>query len=56
MRYRTMIFIGSDAHDPRQVGRFDSAVRLIDEIGFDEDLILNTSEEKFRQFIHFTEE
>ena len=53
MKYRVSIFVGSDAHDPSQVGRFDEAIALLDEIGFDEDLIVNNSEEKFREFIHF---
>lgn len=55
MKHRTCIFIGSDAHDPSQVGRFDAAVKLLDEIGFDETLIINNSEEKFRDFIHYAE-
>ena len=55
MRYRTNVYVGSDAHDPSQVGRFDEAVALLDSVGFDEDLILNNSEEKFRDFIGFRE-
>lgn len=55
MKYRANIFVGSDAHDPSEVGRFDSAIKLLDDVGFDEDLIINTSEEKFREFIHFGE-
>ena len=53
MKYRASIFVGSDAHDPSEVARFDSAIKLLDEFGFDEDLIINNSEEKFREFIHF---
>jgi putative hydrolase len=52
MNYRTNIVVGSDAHDPGQVGRFDEAIALLDEFGFDEELIINNSEEKFRAFIH----
>jgi len=51
MQYRAPIFVGSDAHDPSQVGSFDEAIALLDEIEFDEDLILNNSEVKFRRFI-----
>ena len=54
MKYRVNIFVGSDAHDPSQVGSFDEAIALLDEIGFDEDLVINNSEEKFREFIHFS--
>ena len=53
MKHRAFIFVGSDAHDPSRIGCFDEAVALLDEIGFDEDLIVNTSEEKFRTFIGF---
>ena len=53
MKYRANIFIGSDAHDPSQIGDFAEAIKLLDEMGFDEDLIINNSEEKFREFIHF---
>ena len=54
LQYRTNIFLGSDAHDPSRVGRFDEAIALLDEIGFDEDLIVNNDEEKFRRFINYT--
>ncbi len=53
MKYGAHVFVGSDAHDPSRVGCFDHAVRLLEEIGFDEDLIVNNSEEKFREFIGF---
>ena len=46
MKYRVNIFVGSDAHDPSQIGDFDAALDLLEEFGFDEDLIINTSEEK----------
>lgn len=55
MEYRTCVYVGSDAHDPGRVGRFDEAVKVLDEIGFDESLILNNSEEKFRAFIRYSE-
>lgn len=55
MKHRTFIYVGSDAHDPSQIGRFDEAVKLLDDFGFDESLILNTSEEKFREFIQYRE-
>ncbi len=53
MKYRAPIFVGSDAHDPSQIGNFDEAIALLDEIGFDEELIINNDEEKFRSFIEF---
>ncbi len=53
MKYKVPIFIGSDAHDPCQVGNFDEAIAILDDMGFDEDLIINNDEEKFRAFIKF---
>ncbi len=53
MKYRTNVFVGSDAHDPSRVGCFDTAIALLEELGFDEDLIVNNSLEKFEDFIHF---
>lgn len=53
LRHRAPIYVGSDAHDPSEIGRFDDALRLLDELGFDEDLIVNRSEEVFRAFIRF---
>lgn len=45
------IFVGSDAHDPSWVGEFTLAEALLDEIGFDENLIINTSKQKVMDFI-----
>lgn len=56
LKHRTNIFVGSDAHDPSRIGDFDAAEALLDEIGFDEELIINNSEEKFRKFIGFPSE
>ena len=53
MRYRSSIIVSSDAHDPSTVGRFQEAIALLEEVGFDEELIVNNSEEKFREFIGF---
>ncbi|MBQ9037384.1 MAG: PHP domain-containing protein [Erysipelotrichaceae bacterium] len=55
MKYRVPIFVGSDAHEPGQVGEFSEAVALLEEMGFDEDLIINNDEDKFRSFIKFKE-
>ena len=41
----------SDAHDPLYVGGFDRVEKLLEEEGFDETLVLNTSEEKVWKWI-----
>lgn len=51
MEYQSPIIVNSDAHDPSCVGDFSLAIKLLDEVGFDENLILNNSIEKFYNFI-----
>ncbi len=51
MEYRLPILISTDAHDPDEVGDFSLACQLIDQVGFDEDLILNNSVDKLKAFI-----
>lgn len=50
-RYRVPIVVSSDAHDPSAVGEFTLAYQLLEELNFDEELILNNSIEKLKQFI-----
>lgn len=50
-QYRAPIVVNSDAHDPSAVGQLDAALALLNEVGFDRELILNTSVERFKQFI-----
>ena len=52
-RYRVPIIISSDAHDPSYVGGFFEAYKLLNELEFDKGLLLNTSVEKFKDFIHY---
>lgn len=49
--HRVPIIVNSDAHDPSYVGRFNEACKLLDEVEFDKELILNTSIKKFKEFI-----
>ncbi len=53
LKSRTNIFVGSDAHDPSAVGLFNLAEDLLDQLDFDEDLIINNDLEKFTNFINF---
>ncbi|MGI6010104.1 MAG: phosphatase [Ruminococcus sp.] len=50
-KHQVPIIVSSDAHDPAWVGEFTLARRLLEETGFDETLILNTSPDKVKQFI-----
>ena len=50
-RYEVPVIVSSDAHDPCAVGRFGAACALLNEVGFEEKLILNTDVEAFKAFI-----
>ena len=51
MEYGVPVLVNSDAHDPDQVGELSLAMALLEEIGFDEDLILNNDVEKVKKFL-----
>lgn len=52
MKYEVPILVSSDAHDPSQVADVSLALELLKEVQFDENLVLNTSVEKFLKFIN----
>ena len=49
--HRVPVIVSSDAHDPAYVGRFGEACAFLLEAGFDRELLVNTSAEKFKRFI-----
>ena len=51
MEYGVPIMVDSDAHDPTAVGDFTLATRLLEEIGFDDALILNNDLQKVKNFL-----
>lgn len=51
MEYSVPVIVSSDAHDPFYVGRFAEGCDLLNRAGFDKELIVNTSVEKFKRFI-----
>ena len=53
MDLKVPIFVGSDAHDPSWVGEFTLAEKLLTDLNFDEDLIINNDVDKFTKFINF---
>lgn len=50
-RYEVSVILNSDAHVDTSVGRHDASLKLLQEIGFPEELIVNTSVDKFKAFI-----
>lgn len=51
MEYGVPVIVDSDAHDPGAVGDFSLAINVLEEVGFDQDLILNTDVQKVKQFL-----
>lgn len=51
MRHRTMVTVNSDAHDPYFVGEVSAALALLDELEFDQALILNNDLGKLKAFL-----
>ena len=51
MEYRVPVIVDSDAHDPRRVGDFRLGLELLEQIGYDESLILNNDLEKIKAFL-----
>lgn len=50
-QYQVPVLVSSDAHDPGWVGKFELACGLLEELEVDDELVLNNSIEKVKQFI-----
>lgn len=51
MEYGVPIIVNTDSHDPSQVGDFTLARAMLEELGFDENLILNNDADKLKAFL-----
>lgn len=49
--YEVLIAITSDAHESKDIGNFTEALKLAEEINFPEELIVNSSINKFNNYI-----
>lgn len=50
-KYGTPIVVNTDAHFCTFVGEFSEPIKLLEEIGFDEDLVINTDFKKFMDYM-----
>lgn len=50
-KYGAKIAVGSDAHSAFYVGKFDRVIKMLEEISFPEELIMNTTFERFERYI-----
>jgi putative hydrolase len=53
-KYRVPVAVNSDSHICCRVGDVASALQMLEEIGFDEELIVNTSLEKVKNYLNIT--
>lgn len=51
VKYNHPVILGSDAHVSYSIGDFHNCIRVLNEISFPEELIVNTSIEKLQEFI-----
>ena len=51
MKYRVPIVVNSDAHFQTEVGNLRKALELLEEIGFPEELIVNSSAERLNRYL-----
>ena len=49
--YEVPVIMGSDSHADFQIGEFENALSLIQEVDFPKELILNDSVEKFKHYL-----
>ncbi len=54
MKYQAPIVLGTDSHVCYTVGRFEEALQVIEEVGFPEELILNTREDALPDLLNDT--
>ncbi len=50
-KHGVRVAVNSDAHYLSQVGQLDSAVALLQEVGFPKELVINSSRERFEAFL-----
>jgi len=51
MEYRVPLIVNTDAHDPGAVGDFSFALKLLERLGVDETLIVNTDLARLKAFL-----
>lgn len=52
MEYEAPIILGSDAHTQEDIGNFQYALLLLEEIGFPKELVVNRSVEDYKKYIN----
>ena len=50
MKYGVQVAVNSDAHSRWEVGQFEEGLKLLDEVGFPEELVINSSRERLAAY------
>ena len=50
-KYGQEIVVNTDSHFPTSVGRFGEAIAIMDEVGFPEELVINSDTEKLKKYL-----
>lgn len=50
-KYGTKIVVSSDAHFAYEVGVFDDAIKMLEDIDFPEELVMNLTAERFKNYL-----
>ena len=50
-KFEVPVIVNSDAHFCTQVGKAEQALRMLEEIGFPEELVVNSSWERFEAYL-----
>lgn len=50
-KHEVSIIVGSDSHFSFEVGRFDRAIKLLEDVQMPEELIINTSADKLKKYL-----
>lgn len=50
-KHKVPIIVGSDSHFSFEVGRFDRAIKLLEDVQMPEELIINTSADKLKKYL-----
>lgn len=50
-RYGVRVSVSSDAHSTFGMGKFDVALRVLEQLGFPEELVINATQERFEAYL-----
>ncbi len=55
-KYEVPVILGSDAHISFDIAKYNHVLPLLDEVGFPQEWVVNTSVEKFKQYLNISQD